>query len=346
MKDARTARDSKDEAEYLRSQLDNFRKLEAENAILKEKTKDMTCYKNMCDDFERDNKLLNESITLLEDELSQAKRRLEGLTDLEQKLIESQLTVKKANAEMEKERDRIEELLIENGKLETEVKSWTNKYDDLQKRLEAMEEFQPNDSKNNSLFSEIEMHNRSTILQLQLENRKLRSQLDNSTVSEPGEVYELKEKLLLAEKENEEKMNEIKKLCSELETIKEDKISAENKLEVLRNEKEKINISLTDTRKQLITVQNGIQSQKDSENLNRIKELENQIIQKDTDVSSLEEDKKQIEGQLEKIRIQYKEAKVETDTLRDEISKFENLLASSERARKMLENERNNLKVG
>lgn len=299
----------------------------------------------MCDDFERDNKLLNESITLLEDELSQAKRRLEGLTDLEQKLIESQLTVKKANSEMEKERDRIEELLIENGKLETEVKNWTNKYDDLQKRLEAMEEFKPNDSKNNSLFSEIEMHNRSTILQLQLENRKLRNQLDNSTVSESGEVYELKEKLLLSEKENEEKLNEIKKLFSELEAVREDKQSTENKLEMLRNEKEKINISLTETKKQLITVQSDIHNQKESENFNKIKELENQIIQKDKDISSLEEDKKYIEGQLEKIRIQYKESKVEADSLRDEISKFENLLDGSERARKMLENERNNLKV-
>lgn len=77
------------------------------------------------------------------------------------------------------ERERIEQLLIENGRLERENKQHAQKYADLERRMEATAEFASPRELHDSLQSQMDACNRSQILELQLENKKLKSKLDN-----------------------------------------------------------------------------------------------------------------------------------------------------------------------
>uniref|UniRef100_A0AC34QQI6 Uncharacterized protein n=1 Tax=Panagrolaimus sp. JU765 TaxID=591449 RepID=A0AC34QQI6_9BILA len=346
VKDARAARDYADEVEHLRNQLENYRKLEAENKKLRLQNESLVRNENWCAILEKDKETLQKSIDSLEDTVSQYQKRIEELLDSEHKLAEFKLAAKQANEEVELERQRIEELLIENGKLEREVKKRSMECADLEKQVEAMQEFQTDDSLNNSLFSEIKRHEESEILMLQYQNRELRNQLNNSTRNDDSQVSDLKQKLESAENKLQEKLKEIQKLTAELEAMKNENSEASSKIEVLVLEKEKANSCLNDAKKQLAIVQNDLRSQKEEETVGRkISELENIIHQKDQILSSIEDDKKRVETQLEKMRQNQKDSRNEMDALRDEVAKLEDLLSNAERMKKMVENERNNLKL-
>lgn len=82
------------------------------------------------------------------------------------------------------ERDRVEELLLDNGRLERESKEHAQNYADLKRRMEALEEFaspRSDGGNDSSLLAQMDECNQSQILELQLENRKLKSQLESAT---------------------------------------------------------------------------------------------------------------------------------------------------------------------
>uniref|UniRef100_A0A914QUI0 HOOK N-terminal domain-containing protein n=1 Tax=Panagrolaimus davidi TaxID=227884 RepID=A0A914QUI0_9BILA len=343
--DAYAAKDLTEENEHLQEQILGLRKLEVENEQLKSKISQLSYYKNMSSQFEHDNKILQESLQMAEDQLQETKKRLEVVSEIEHKLHDSQLALKAANDEISKERDRIDELLIENGKLRREVKDHSYKRLDLERHLEAIEEFStPNESFNDSLQSQLDVHNRSAILELKLENQKLQKQLEDS--SKPGEMFELKEELAAAERKAEEKLSEIKKLVIELENAQDAKNRAETRLSSIRIEHESLTQTLNETRRQLSAVQSDLTIRKEDEILQkRVRELEQTVTSKDESVLTLEEEKKRIETQLEKTKQKQKESRHELDTLKDEYANLETALAATERSKKTLEAERNSLKA-
>lgn len=80
-------------------------------------------------------------------------------------------------------------MLLENGRLERDLRASCQKCAELEREMHSMSEFASprtslegiNGSLNeSSLMAQLDAHNQSQILELQLENRKLKAQLDNN----------------------------------------------------------------------------------------------------------------------------------------------------------------------
>lgn len=83
---------------------------------------------------------------------------------------------------MFQERERIAELLGENARLENDLRQSTNKIVELGDIIQNQTELKLiNDYSSTNLAAQLADTERSNLLELQLENRKLRSQLEEST---------------------------------------------------------------------------------------------------------------------------------------------------------------------
>uniref|UniRef100_A0AC34GXV8 Uncharacterized protein n=1 Tax=Panagrolaimus sp. ES5 TaxID=591445 RepID=A0AC34GXV8_9BILA len=87
--DAYAAKDLAEENEHLQEQILGLRKLEVENEQLKSKISQLSFYKNMSSRFEHDNKILQESLQMAEDQLQEKNKRLEAASEIEHKLHDS-----------------------------------------------------------------------------------------------------------------------------------------------------------------------------------------------------------------------------------------------------------------
>lgn len=78
-----------------------------------------------------------------------------------------------------KTRERMEDLLVENGRLERELKANVQKHAELERSMTLNVESPRNSSLNDSsLLAQLDAYNQSQMLELQLENRKLKARLE------------------------------------------------------------------------------------------------------------------------------------------------------------------------
>uniref|UniRef100_A0A914EP54 Uncharacterized protein n=1 Tax=Acrobeloides nanus TaxID=290746 RepID=A0A914EP54_9BILA len=343
VKDARAAKDYRDEVDCMQHKLVKLERLEAENEKLRTKLTEINFYKNRVNSLKEDNDVMNETCRVLEEQLEQCKKKLSSYNELESKLSESQNSSKNFQSDLSKERERIEQLLIENGRLERENKQHAQKYADLERRMEATAEFASPRELHDSLQSQMDACNRSQILELQLENKKLKSKLDNCV--EPGEMFELRERLASAERAAEEKTQENMRLLSNLQARVLEKSKIDEQCTTLKTEREELQKNLQELKKNLSAAQVETQKQRDNEHLARkSKEIEQTLSSKIEEIETLKEEKFRIESQLEKMKNQQKEARIEIDDLKEELAKMESSYTIVERAKKILETERNTFK--
>uniref|UniRef100_A0A7E4VPH3 Secreted protein n=1 Tax=Panagrellus redivivus TaxID=6233 RepID=A0A7E4VPH3_PANRE len=350
LKDARMAQQYSEDIVYMQEQLDNARRLESENEKLREKVAEIVTCKKTNDRLTKTIRQMEETAIEMEYKLTTARKRLEESAELERKLTEAQNAHKNTLAERSAERDRLERLVIDNGRLEKEAKDYARKCHDLERRLFAMEDINmansSHGSHDDSLASQLEMCDKSMMLELQMENKRLRSQLDNSTFAEPGELFDLKEQLAAATRSSESTAVELKRALAEIDQLREACSKAESKAEVLKQESEKASETVFEAKKQLTTLQSELQSVKgDDSTVRKLKDLETDLAAKEDIVTALTEEKRRAETQLERVRQQQKDSRVEVEAIRDEMAKMEQNMATTERTKKTVESERNSLKL-
>uniref|UniRef100_A0A1I7YV94 HOOK_N domain-containing protein n=1 Tax=Steinernema glaseri TaxID=37863 RepID=A0A1I7YV94_9BILA len=349
VKDARDVKYLRDENVILTHEVETLKRTATEHEKCHKKLSDLEFYENRVQSLTADVDTMSESCRLLEMQLAECQQRLQTNMDFETKMIESQDIVKELQAELSGERRRIEDLLLENGHLTHQLKSFSEKNGDLERRVNGLDDSTPRERASGSLLDEMEDCNRSHILGLELENRKLRAKLDSSTnsVTDSEELGTLRANLLKAEIRLSEAHGENDKMTRQVERMaKEAKESAvqmkflEEALANMREDRDVCMQNLQEARKNFSLFQNDMTNQMTEDFSKRTKELEALLAARKEELLIMAEDKQKIESQLDRLRVEQRESKVELEQMLEEASKTESALVTLERARKALEKEK------
>ncbi|KHN81455.1 Daple-like protein [Toxocara canis] len=407
IKDARAAKDYRDELDCLQHKLSRMERLETENTKLREKLAEMEFFKSRITQLKEENDLMHESCSVLEEQLEQSQRKasaqldlesklaecqnqmknipfLNGFSDLlaqlkeendlmhescsvleeqleqsqrkasaqldlESKLAECQNQMKKLQLNMTGEREKIEQFILENGRLERELKAEQQKSAALERRIESLSEERSAREDFGSLGSQMADDDKKRILELQLENRKLKSKLQ--TTGESEEVGEIRAKLLRAEIELSQKNEENAIASRQLQQLEITlaQLNAQYKeacemYDVMKSERDSAQQSLHEARRNFSEFQADFQKEVKDDLDRKTREFEATAMTNGRLLENAREEKLELEQQLEKIRAEQKVLRGENERLIQDIQKAEQAAAHTEKLKRSMEMDRNALK--
>ncbi|CAK5081556.1 unnamed protein product [Meloidogyne enterolobii] len=360
VKDARAAKDYRDEMDCMQHKLNRLERLEAENEKLRSRLNEMDYYKNRANHLKEDNKIMHETNQVMEEQLEQYQKKISAHLEVETKLIEAQGNVKSLQLDMTKTRERIEELLLENGRLERELRVNRQKCSELERQICSLTEFDSPrigldncNGSNTSLFNEssllaqLEAHNQSQILELQLDNKKLKAQLENkernSKSANPAELFEIRKELAEKEKILTEKDENIKNLFIKLETANKKVEENTERFQKEQQNVEKLKHQLVEfkrTNVPLKTHQTLMERLEGVEQKNQ--ELERHLTVEKEQYELIKDEKDEVENQLQKMCIQQRDIRAELDSIKEKHQTEINLW---EKQKKSFEAEKSALKI-
>ncbi|VDN54782.1 unnamed protein product [Dracunculus medinensis] len=366
IKDARAAKDYRDELDCLQQKVIDLEKMRSENDRMKKKLEEMEFFKSRVAQLKEENDLIHESCSVLEEQLEQLQRKAGAHFDVEQKLTECQNQVKLHLNDLAEERKKREQLLIENGRLERELEFERHNNAALLRKIENSNE--PTSARENfdSLGSQLADDDKKRILQLELENRKLRSKIDNS--SEPDDSGPLRAELLRTEIELSQKTEQClmadrqiqqfeltlsqltaqyKAVCDLCEAIKEERDAAQQNLQEARRNFSEFqshfqNELKTDLSNKLKIMETSL---KESEEKSERYRDEKISLEKQLEAMNKNEKEKAIlEKKLEMLRDDHNNLQIEADDLKYQLEILKQSMVSLERQKRDLEKEKNMLK--
>ncbi|VDM99199.1 unnamed protein product [Thelazia callipaeda] len=220
IKDARAAKDYRDEVECLQHKLVNYDKLETDNAKLKERVSELEFFKSRVTQLKEENSLMEESCSVLENQLEQCQRKVSNYLNLELKLADYQDQIKQHLSNISEDQKKIENLLVENGHLERKLEREQKKTSDLERKLGEYINGEVYDVREDfgSLATQLSDNDKKRILELELENRKLKTKLESSSDCEESD--EMRTKLLRTEIELVEKKKQCEFLSRKVDEFK------------------------------------------------------------------------------------------------------------------------------
>uniref|UniRef100_A0A0N5AM56 HOOK_N domain-containing protein n=1 Tax=Syphacia muris TaxID=451379 RepID=A0A0N5AM56_9BILA len=349
VKDARAAKDYRDELDCLQHKLAKLERLETENCKFKEKLSELEFFKSRVAQLKEENELMHESCSVLEGQLEESQRKASLYLESQTKLAEYQEQVKTLQTELKQERERIEHLLLGTCQQERDLEAEKQKRAALERQVESLNELQSSREDFGSLGSQIADDDKKRILELQLENRKLRNKLESSGDAE--EVGELRAKLLRAEikvsetSEENNVLNERLKSCeNHLSQLNIQFKEAKTFCDRLELERDAAQQSLQEARKNFSEFQTEFQNEIKSDTYRKVQEVEDALRESRKTVTDLTTEKYAIEKQMEKLRMDQRMARAEINELKDKIEKLEGKLAACEKQRKALDMERTSLR--
>ncbi|VDN20908.1 unnamed protein product [Cylicostephanus goldi] len=188
-----------------------------------------------------------------------------------------------------------------------------------------------------SLADEMADSERSEVMQLRLENRKLRAHLDSteSSIVASAELEQLKTDL-------EEREKQLSENRAEHELVQRQTNADREKL---RTERDESVMSLIDARKKFAQFQSEFGRKFEQEAQTKVMEMEAELQDLRRKLSSAEEERRQTEKQLHRVCDEQKQLRVIVDELREEKANAETQSATNERARRSAETERNSLRA-
>lgn len=186
----------RDELDVLQERANRADQLEIENERLREKLSDADFFKSRVDELREDNKMLQKTKEMLEDQLDQSSKRFEQSMALETEIIKYKQKINEMAAERDADKSKLQELLEENAHLQLAMKS-LNKLSDLDK-LRAEEQGSDVPAGDNSLSEQLTNNAQTRAIKMELENRRLQQKLDTMQQSN---FQETANKLLELEKE-------------------------------------------------------------------------------------------------------------------------------------------------
>ncbi|VDO27859.1 unnamed protein product [Onchocerca flexuosa] len=348
VKDARAAKDYRDELECLQHKLANYDKLEADNGKLKEKLSELGFFKSRVTQLKEENELMQESCSVLEDQLDQCQRKISNHMDMEKKLADYQDQIKQYLVDITKDREKIEHLLVENGRLERELNNEQQKNLALERKMKCMSEDQHSSLEDfGSLGSQIADDDKKRILELELENRKLRTKLESANMFE--ESREIHAKLLRIEIELSKKKEECEVLDQQVQelqiTLSEVTSQYQNACDLCNTlvmERDLAQQNLHEARKKFSDFQKDFQHELKNDLSKKVSELQETLKAKEGVINCLREAKVQADEELRKtVEI----STSDMEELKNKLQQVEQTACNLEKQKKLLENERNTQKA-
>ncbi|CAD6194983.1 unnamed protein product [Caenorhabditis auriculariae] len=357
IKDARAAKDYRDELDCVQHKITKMDKIESENAKMREKLNDLEFFKTRSEDLSKANALLDESIAELEEQISRLQSEIKAQTETEIRLEEAKTSIRSLQDVISEKNQRIEDHIEEQLRLEGELMNRNAKIAELERDSVSST---PRHALG-SLAEQLGDADRQEISRLRAENRKLRAQTegassttatpDTSFLVPPGEVEELRTNLEVQEQRAEEFRVEAEKLKIELkqfdstfDRVSQELLEATRQIEVMKVERDEALHGLCDARRKFAQFQTEFGKKLEEESENKIRELEFDLKEAKRRLQQADEDRGEIEVQLERVREEQKRLRVDLDEAREQRGQQELALAHAERARRSVENERNVLR--
>ncbi|XP_045427890.1 protein Daple isoform X2 [Pipistrellus kuhlii] len=297
---ARSARAYLDELDSLREKGSRVEKLEMELVRFREKLKDADFYKARMEELREDNFTLIDTKSILEEQLTAARARVDKLYELEKENL--QLKSKLHDLELDRDTDkkRIEELLEENMVLEIAQKQSMNESAHLGWELEQLSKSADlSDASRKSFVFELNECASSRILKLEKENQSLQSTIqglrDASLALEESSL-----KCGELEKENQQLSTKIKDFEQEKDHLNQtvqllrerSEVSSEVRVKDIEKENEALHQTVTETSSKL--------SKLESERQQLHRDLE-QVKEKAARAEGLEKEMHRLEKENEKL---------------------------------------------
>ncbi|KAF4522114.1 hypothetical protein B566_EDAN012740 [Ephemera danica] len=174
--DARSAKMYRDELDAVRLKAERCERLEAELGRARDKLRELEYLKGLTTELREDNRMLLERTQELEEQLSRSRARSGTVIDLEAQIARLKQTNSDAAQEREELQEKVRDLMEENTQLQLRQLS-ASKSDSKC----ASQELDPNmpSSGGNSLLDQLASSAQSDVVRLNLENSRLRAELDN-----------------------------------------------------------------------------------------------------------------------------------------------------------------------
>uniref|UniRef100_A0A914X4G4 HOOK N-terminal domain-containing protein n=1 Tax=Plectus sambesii TaxID=2011161 RepID=A0A914X4G4_9BILA len=338
LRDARAAKDYRDELDCLQHKLTKLDRLEGDNARMREKLADLDFFRSRVDELREENGILSDTRTVLEEQLESWKRRATQQTDIESKWLDAQRTQHALQAELTQERDRLSELLTENARLEKECQNSLGKSALLEKELD-MARNGPGTPRATmgTLQEQLVDSERSRMLELQLENTRLRSQLDQSNGTSTAEVDAMRER-------SETLKARIAELESEKNAMTETLTVCRAEADELRSDRDRLHQNLQDARRNFTDFQSDKERQLRADCERKVEDLRQSLDETRTQLEEAIAERKQADTELDRMRGEFKSVERRNVDSEQNVAEFEKRLLLLERDKRTLEKERTVLK--
>ncbi|CAJ0961953.1 unnamed protein product, partial [Mesorhabditis belari] len=354
IRDARAARDLRDELDYANQKLSKVEKLEQENSKLREKLSELDYYRSRVEQLRTDCEDLEESSRYLETQLDEFRQKGRSVSDTEVRLAESQDTVKELHLEITTKNQKIEDLITEQTRLERELTVSLSRMAEIEKENFGGRDGSPRNLPG-SLADQIEESGRNEITQLRLQNQKFKQRIEelernresdlSMTFAECEAKLEESEKLLSDQREENDRLNkQINDLENNLTLITSQYEEVTTTCSVLRVDRDSTHQSLQEARKNFAIFQQEVERKNEELEIVNSRRFENEISELRRDLEDLREELKEKEKNIGKMRDEHKSQRLEMDRLEDEKKILEISNSQCERQKRLAETERNALK--
>lgn len=277
---ARAGKAYRDEVDALRERAERCEKLEAEVARYRDKLSDLEYYRSRVEELRQDNRVLEETREMLEEQLARARKRGDHMLQLEATLLQYKQTINDLALERDSNHEKLQELFEENAQLTLLSKSALNCSTNDSDHFEDAE----TGSGDNSLSEQLTSNAQARALRLELENRRLTATVESL---QEAALQQTNETILELEKEK-------KKLSLQVEDLEE------NKRRLMQHNTE------LET-----TVKNAQRDTKKMQELRDTLQLQLQI--RCDEVESLNRDKQRLERRLKELEVALETAKTQAD---------------------------------
>lgn len=346
---ARQAATYRDEVDVLREKADRVEQLEVEIQRFRDKLSDVEFHKTLVEELREDNRVLMETKDMLEEQLSQSRKRGDQVMTLESEILKYKQKLNDLALERDSDKAKMQELVDENTQLQLTTKNLLSGAEQHAK-CDTDEEIPSGD---NSLSEQLTNNAQTRALKLELENRRLLAALDNLTEST---FRENSQKILDLEKEKKKfqlKCDQLQDNCdrmnqqnSELENVFKNALTENKKLQdIIESKQQAIDKASTDKELERVKLQD-LETQIESltkekrriQNLSdsiqkRANDLEKSLLTKTKDFDALKEQTAGFESlkkELNEIQSRLGLAEKENLTLNKEVLKAKENLEKKE----------------
>ncbi|XP_052827724.1 girdin isoform X1 [Octopus bimaculoides] len=346
--EAKTARAYRDEIDMLREKAVKVESYENEILKYKEKLNELEFCRSRIDELKEDNRILVETRSMLEEQISNTYKRMDAVKELERDLMKCKNQMQELTLELDTEKEKVRVLTEENALLEFEKKNRLQQNTTLEKELEEAH----TRTSGISLSDQLNETSNAKVLRLELENQLLQQKIEELRENSLLESSALN---LEQEKENKRLSKKVESLQGEMKSQSERCIELEQKTKEFADEKEKLLLMIETVKENTERQLNEVKREKEhlAETISSLRERNEKS--NDSRVKELEKENKNLHdkvsetaARISKLDFEYQQLQRANDKMKancERLNELEHSNTSLERINSDLKNAVSTLKL-